>query len=161
MRFCSLMILCTNFWACNSRSKAFDLEAGTATASVDGEKISYTSTWTQTGNALQLNLQDTSFESMMTIRLLESDEGIIFGELSQFPALFSLSESHKGLATYYPPDSNPSATTEGNSESFFEIEEFEAGYAIGNFSFIATDQNDQTYEVTSGLIHANELDITP
>ena len=57
---------------------------------------------------------------MLTIRLLESENGVQFNSVEQFPEVFPLSESHKGLATYYPPNSVPSATTDGDSESFLK-----------------------------------------
>ena len=148
------------FTACNSPSKAFDIPIGQATAEIDGEDVSFDSSWTLAGSALQINLEDTEQTSMIVIRLQQSNDGLQISEISDFPTTFSFESTQNASVTFYPPDSNLSANTKEDSEGIFELEKYEGSDLVGNFSCTVVDQESQTYSINLGYINAAELEIS-
>lgn len=147
------------FSACNSPSKAFDLSVGQAIAEINGEEITFDSSWTLAGTTLQINLEDTDQTSMIMIRLQQNEEGLQISEISDFPTSFSFENTQNASVTFYPPDSNLSANTKEDSEGLFELEKYEDTDLVGNFSCTVEDQEGLIYNIDSGYINASKLDI--
>ena len=131
------------------------VNAGSATLDLDGEALEYNATWMMTGSSLQLNLEAADSPSMLTLRLIQSDDGTSASELSDFPATFSLGDDQSASATLYPPDQSPSATTQSDDIGLFEMADWNNSLT-GCFSFTAVATDGTSYTVENGLINATE-----
>ena len=87
--------------------------AGTATVELDGESLDFNATWMMTGSSLQLNLEAPDSPAMLTLRLMQADDGTSAADLAEFPAAFSLGDDQAASGTLYPPDGSPAQPTSG------------------------------------------------
>ena len=159
MRFNVLMVSVICVSACEKEQmescNPSDVPKGTATLNLDGETLNYDSTWIMTGSTLQLNLEGIDIDSMITIRLNQSDDGTAVADLSSFPASYSLGDAQSGSATVYPPSESTSATTQADDIGYFELTTWD-DTLMGCFAFTVLGQDGQLFEVDGGLINASE-----
>lgn len=159
MRFCVILVSIFCAPACDEEQipscDPSDVENGTATLNLDGEALKYDSTWIMTGSTLQLNLEGIENNSMITMRLNQSDDGTTVTDLSSFPASFSLGDDQSGSATVYPPSASSSATTQADDIGSFELTTWD-DTLMGCFAFTVLGQDGQILEVEGGLINAAE-----
>ena len=93
--------------ACETQSEPCysegDLEEGRATINYDDTKLNFNSSWMKTGSSIQLNLEGDDVESMITIRLIESTDGMSMDALEDtYPYTFALGSTQSSSATFYP-----------------------------------------------------------
>ena len=131
------------------------VSAGIAILDLDGEALEYNATWMMTGSSLQLNLEAADSPSMLTLRLIQADDGTSASELTDFPATFSLGDDQSASGTLYPPDQSPSATTQSDDIGLFEMTEW-GDSLTGCFSFTAEATDGSRYTIENGLINAIE-----
>lgn len=137
-----------------------DLDEGTATLSLDGDDYTYESTWMMTGSSLQLNLEDATSGSSMTIRLSQSDSGLGVDSLGEdFPYTFAIGAPANGTGTVYPPNASTSAAISGDNPGLFTLDSFDGSTVTGCFEFTAEAQDGTSYEISSGLVYASESEL--
>ena len=154
--------LSLSLFACQSKSESCFPEdgigSGLATAEIDGSELEFTASWLMAGSSLQLNLDGD--DSMMTIRLSTSDDGITADSLdSETSYGFTLGDPNSGTATLYPPSESTSATVESSNTGSFTIESFDGQELKGCFSFTAVNTNGTEYDVLTGLVQATESEL--
>ena len=137
-----------------------DLDEGKATLSLDGDDYTYESTWMMTGSSLQLNLEDATSGSSMTIRLSQSDSGLGVDSLGEdFPYTFAIGVPANGTGTVYPPNASTSAAISADNPGLFTLDSFDGSTVTGCFEFTAEAQDGTSYEISSGLVYASESEL--
>ena len=129
--------------------------AGTATVELEGESLDFNATWMMTGSSLQLNLEAPDSPAMLTLRLMQADDGTSIADLAEYPASFSLGDAQAASGTLYPPDGSPAATTQSDEIGLFELMDW-GDSLTGCFSFSAEATDGTRHTVENGLINATE-----
>lgn len=159
LRLFFLFFVCS---ACEQQSEPCysegDLEEGRATINYDDTKLNFNSSWMKTGSSIQLNLEGDDVESMITIRLIESTDGISMDALEDtYPYVFALGSTQSSSATFYPSfNEGNSATAQAENPGVFSLISFDEQTLTGCFSFTALDQEGNSYTLDGGLIHATK-----
>lgn len=134
-----------------------NLTAGTATLTLDGTEMEYQSSWLMTGSNLQINLNSNGDNSMLTLRLLESADGVGIADMEAGSSYsFVIGDPSSATATLYPPDTNTSATASSDEIGELNISLFDGNQLQACFSFAAVDNDGQVYQVEQGLVYAME-----
>ena len=149
--FSGCLIGCTDK---NNTCNANDIIDGQASALIDNQEASFDATWLKTGSAFQLNLDAINEEMMITIRLNQSDDGLLLEELST--GTFSLGNSSNGTATIYPSVTDPSFAAQSDNPGNFNLISFDGEILEGCFSFEGVDRSDSTIFVSEGSLKASK-----
>ena len=138
-----------------------EIEEGSATVNYDDVTLNFIGRWMRTGSTLQINLEGEDIDSMLTIRLIETTDGISMDALGDtFPYAFALGETQSSSATFYPPSNEgSSATAQAENPGVFSLVSFDEQILTACFSFTAVDQQGNAYKLDGGLINATKNDL--
>jgi len=137
------------------------IDEGTAELIYNDEVITYNGAWLKTGSSLQISLDSVLDDTLITIRLMASTDGIPVDEMEpETEYQLTLGNSDSATATFYPPGtSGISSTVEEASPGLFTINSIDDQVVTGCFSFTSVDQQGNAYLISNGLLHATKSDL--
>ncbi len=137
------------------------IDSGTAQIDYNGEMVNYNGTWLMTGSSLQISLDSVDDDTLVTIRLMASNDGVAIEDMAPDTEYsLSIGNTDSATATFYPPGtSGISSTVEEANQGSFVINSIDDQIITGCFSFTSVDQDGNNYTVSNGLLHATKNDL--
>ena len=132
------------------------LQEEEAVLSIDAEEKDFTATWIQAGSSLQISLESPNDDSLLTIRLQRTDDGLTSDDLSPETSYSYQLGSDGGSLTYYPPSSAESATTNAENLGLFTLQYFDGQRLAGCFEATVTNDQPSTVNI-SGTLNATAV----
>ena len=163
MTFVYLFLFALLFTGCEDKLDSCyeEIEEGSATVRYDDVMVNYNSSWIKTGSTLQVNLEGSDVDGMVTIRLIESIDGVTLDSLNDgVPYVYELGNLQSATATFYPSSSDGnSSTAQAEDPGTFTIVSYDEQVLTACFSFTAVDQQGTSHNLLDGLIHAPKNNI--
>ena len=132
------------------------LQEEEAALSIDAAEEAFTATWMQAGSSLQISLESPSDDTLLTIRLQRTDDGLTSDDLSAETSYSYQLGSDGGSLTYYPAGSAESATTNAENSGQFTLQYFDNQRLAGCFEATVTNDQPSTVDI-SGTVNATAI----
>lgn len=132
-----------------------DLDAGAATAVLDGTAWESTATWVAQGESVQVNAAPADGWHVTLVARTTDDGETVKAALDAgaFPVVVTLSDDGGGFATVYPADGDSYASDGGGGT--LSITAFDGDVLDACFSFDAASDGGDPLPVTEGAVRAS------